>query len=127
VGALLIVFMAFDTAIHLARPAPVVEAFAKLGLPLALAAPIGLIELACTLAYAVPRTRALGAVLLTGILGGAVTAHARVGDPLFPTVIFPAIVGVMVWLPLYLTDSRLRTLLASPSAPPAERSAASLQ
>jgi len=60
--------------------------------------------------WLLPQSSLLGAVLLTGILGGAVTAHARVGDAAFPTVIFPLLVGLMVWGPLYLRESRLRAL-----------------
>jgi len=112
VGGLFLLFVLLDTGMHLLRPQPVVDAFARLGLPLTLAVPIGVIELLCTLAYVVPRTRIVGAVLLTAVLGGAIVAHARVGDPAFPTVIFPVIVGLMIWVPLFLTEPRVRSLIA---------------
>ena len=65
---------------------------------------------ACTVLYLIPRTSVLGAILLTGYLGGAVATHVRVGGPLF-SVIFPVIFGVLVWGGLYLREDRLRTLL----------------
>jgi hypothetical protein len=107
---LLVLFFLMDAAIHILRPAPVVAAMNQLGFPLAFAPVLGVIELACLALWLLPQSSLLGALLLTGILGGAVTAHARVGDAAFPTVIFPVLVGLMVWGPLYLRDSRLRAL-----------------
>jgi hypothetical protein len=75
------------------------------------AARIGLLELLCVLAYALPWTSTLGAVLLTGFLGGAIAIHVRVGDPLWSHVLFPAYVGVLVWAGLILREDRLRALL----------------
>jgi hypothetical protein len=66
--------------------------------------------LASTIIYVIPRTAVLGAILLTGYLGGAVATHVRVGDPLFP-VLFPVILGVLIWGGLYLRDERLRALI----------------
>ena len=71
---------------------------------------LGLVLLACTVLYVVPRTSVLGAILLTGYLGGAVASHVRVGEGLFP-VFFPVMVGVLLWLGLYLRDVRLRSLI----------------
>ena len=83
------------------------QGFAHLGLPEALALPLAIIELACLVAYVVPATSVLGAVLLAGYMGGAVCTHLRVGDP----VAMPVIVGLLAWLGLYLREERLRALL----------------
>jgi hypothetical protein len=89
----------------------VLDAFAHLGWPLSNANTLGVLLLACTALYAIPRTSILGAILLTGYLGGAVATHSRVGDPLFSHVLFPTYLGVLLWLGLYLRDERLRPLL----------------
>lgn len=91
----------------LMQPPGLVEGFAKLGWPLSLALGLGIVELVCTALYAIPRTSVLGAILLTGYLGGAIATHARIGDPF----IAPIILGVMIWLGLYLRDTRLRAIL----------------
>jgi hypothetical protein len=72
--------------------------------------------LVCTLLYAAPQTAVLGAILLTGYLGGAVATHVRVGDPLFSHILFGVYVGVFLWLGLYLRDARLRALVPLRSA-----------
>ena len=110
VSGLGVLFMLMDGAMHLMAPAPVVEAFHQLGVPLSLAVPLGIIELLCVAVYVFPRTSVLGAVLLTGYLGGAVASHVRVGDPVFP-VVFPVLIGVLFWGGLFLRDDRLRTLI----------------
>jgi hypothetical protein len=110
-SALSILFLAFDGVIHMLKPAPVVEAFAQLGFPLSVAIPLGMIELVCVVLYAIPRTSILGAILLTGYLGGAVATHLRVGDSLFGQVLFPVYVGAMLWGGLYLRDGGLRALV----------------
>jgi Mn2+/Fe2+ NRAMP family transporter len=69
---------------------------------------IGILEIACTVIYVIPRTSVLGAILLTGYLGGATATHVRIGDPSF---FGPVIFGVLVWLGLWLRDARLRALL----------------
>jgi hypothetical protein len=109
--ALPILFLLFDGAIKLVRPAPVAESFAHLGLPLALAPTIGVIELLCTVLYGLPRTALLGAILLTGFLGGAAASQLRIGDPLFSHVLFPLYVGAFVWAGLFLREDRLRDLV----------------
>jgi hypothetical protein len=106
IGGFAVLFLLFDAVIKPMKIGPVQEAFAHLGLPIHLALAIGLLELACTVLYVIPRTAVLGAVLLTGFLGGATAIHVRVGDPFF----FPSIIGAMIWAGLYLTDSRLRAL-----------------
>jgi len=75
--------------------------------------PLGMVLLACVALYAIPRTAILGAILLTGYLGGAVASNVRVGNPLFGYILFPVYVGVLLWLGLYLRDGRLRILISS--------------
>lgn len=97
----------FSSVMKLARPAPVVEGFTQLGYDAGLALRIGVVELVCTLLYLIPRTAVLGAILLTGYLGGATATHVRVGDPYFG----PILLGVLLWGGLYLREPRLRALL----------------
>ncbi len=103
-------FMIFDGAIKLAGIEPVREAFDQMGWPFELAAVIGVIDLVCVALYLIPRTSVLGAVLLTGYLGGAIATHLRVGLEVFPLVM-PVIVAAMFWIPLYIRDERVRALL----------------
>ncbi|MFZ0744366.1 MAG: DoxX family protein [Terracidiphilus sp.] len=104
--ALVVLFMLFDAVGKLFMPPFVVEAFARLGFPANLGVSIGVLLLACTIIYAIPRTAVLGAILLTGFLGGAVAIQMRAGSPLFETI-FPVIFGVIVWAGIYLRDERL--------------------
>ncbi len=110
-SALSVLFLLFDSVIHMMQIDPVVESFTQLGYPLSLALPIGILELVCLVVYVVPRTSILGAILVTGYLGGAIATSLRVGNPLFSHVLFPAYVGVLVWGALYLRDDRLRALI----------------
>jgi hypothetical protein len=110
ISALAVLFLIFDGGIKLFKPAPVVNSFAQLGYPVRLALGIGVLELTCTAIYAIPRTAVLGAILLTGFLGGAMAAHLRVGDPVFTHLLFPTYVGALVWGGLYLREDRLRAL-----------------
>jgi len=90
----------------------VVEATATLGLGgVATARGLGAVLMFCTILYAVPRTAVLGAILLTGYLGGAVATHVRVGNPLFSHVLSGVYAGVIVWAGIYLRDARLRLLI----------------
>jgi hypothetical protein len=104
-------FLLFDSAIKFTRIDPVVESFARLGYAPGLAPAIGVLELACVVVYVIPRTSVLGAVLLTGFLGGATATHVRVGSPLVTHVLFPIYVGGLVWGGLVLREERLRALL----------------
>ena len=106
---LVALFMVFDGVIHIMRIAAVVEAFAQLGYPMGTAVPMGLLELACVALLLVPRTRLVGAILLTGYLGGATAAQLRIGAPAFPQL-FPALVGALLWAGLWLSDSRTRAI-----------------
>jgi hypothetical protein len=110
-SAIVVLFLLFDTAIHVAKPVPVVEAFARLGYPISAAVGIGIAELICVVLYVIPRTAALGAVLLTGLLGGAIATHVRAGSTAFETYIFPMLMGLLIWGGLWLRDERLRELL----------------
>lgn len=89
-----------------------VEELAKYGYPPGVVAPLGVVVLVCVALYLVPQTAVLGAILLTGYLGGAVNTHVRAGEPWFLAVI----AGILVWLPLYLRDARVRALVPFRSA-----------
>jgi len=110
VGALPALMLLFSGGLKLAKPGPVVVEFGRLGYPENVILVIGFLEIACTVVYIIPRSSVLGAILLSGYLGGAVATHVRVGDPLF-NVITPAVLGALVWGGLYLRDERLRALL----------------
>ena len=83
------------------------EGMAHLGLPESLIVPLGILEISCVAIYLIPATSILGAILLTGYIGGAICAHVRVGDPF----LFQIVLGVCVWLGLYLRENRLRELI----------------
>ena len=110
-SGLVVLFLIPDAIIKFFKPVPVVDAFAHLGFPLSLANTLGILLLICTAIYIFPRTSVLGAILVTGCLGGAVATHLRAGDPLFSHVLFPTYLGVLLWLGLYLRDERLRALI----------------
>jgi hypothetical protein len=110
-SGLVVLLLIPDGIIKFIKPAPVVDAFAHLGLPLSISVTLGILLLLCTALYAIPRTSVLGAILLTGYLGGAVATHLRIGDPLFSHVLFPTYLGVLLWLGLYLREERLRALI----------------
>jgi hypothetical protein len=103
-------FLAFDGVIKVLNLQPVAEASQLLGLPVELAPGVGILLLACLTLYLLPRTAALGAVLLTGYLGGAISLQLRIGAPLF-SLIFPVLLGVLLWGGLYLRDAQVRALL----------------
>jgi hypothetical protein len=110
ISTLPVLALLMSAVMKFAKPADVIEGFAKLGWPERLAVPLGIIELACTILYVIPQTSVLGAILLTGYLGGAAATHMRVGDPV-ANVATPIIFGVLVWLGLFLRDPRLRALI----------------
>jgi hypothetical protein len=103
-------FLLFDGITKLVQPAFVVETTVKLGYPESVLTGLGIVLIASTVLYLIPRTSVLGAILLTGYLGGAVASHVRVGEGWFPTL-FPVVFGSLLWGGLYLRDNRLRTLL----------------
>ena len=105
-------FLAMDTAIKLAVMPQVTQTLAQIGWPAdaGTARGLGVLLAVCLALYLIPRTSVLGAVLLTGYLGGAVATHVRIGSPLFSHVLFGVYVGLVVWGGLYLRDARLRAL-----------------
>lgn len=103
-------FLLADSAGKLAKLTPVVEGTVKLGYPESVLIGLGIVLLSSTVLYLIPRTSVLGAVLLTGYLGGAVATHVRAGDPLITHTLFPVYFGVMLWAGLYLRDGRLRAI-----------------
>jgi hypothetical protein len=109
-SGLVVLLFVFDGVGHLMKPAPVVEAFGRLGYPLSASVGIGVLALICTAIYVTPRTSIFGAILLTGYLGGAVSTHVRARSSLFETV-FPVILGVLVWAGIYVRDAQLRELI----------------
>jgi uncharacterized membrane protein len=107
---LVVLFLLFDSVTKLMKESHTLQAFARLGYPASSTTVIGAILLICLIVYVIPRTSVLGAVLLTGYLGGATDANFRAGSPLFETL-FPVIFGVLVWVGLFLRDERARVLL----------------
>ena len=106
-SALPVLMLLFSAVMKFLKPPDVVKGFTHLGYPESLALGLGIVELACTVIYIIPRTSVLGAILLTGYLGGAVATLLRIGEPYFMPIIF----GVLVWGGLFLRDERLRALI----------------
>jgi hypothetical protein len=104
-------FLIFDSVGKLLEVQPVIDGTRQLGYPPEIVFSLGVTLLSCLLTYLVPRTSMLGAVLLTGYLGGAVATHVRVGNPLFTHVLFPTYVAALLWGGLMLRDARLRAFL----------------
>jgi hypothetical protein len=110
-SGLAIAFLTFDTVLKVALTTAAVDATGQLGWPPGSVLVVGLIEALCLLTYVVPRTAPVGAVLLTGYLGGAVATHLRLGNPLFSHTLFPIYIAALVWGGLYLRDRRVRAFL----------------
>jgi len=110
-SGLVIAFMLLDGAMKLVPLEVVVTTSEQMGIPGDLARPLGLIGLVCTMLYAFPRTSVLGAIFLTGYLGGAIASHVRLNDPLFTHTLFGLYLGLLAWGGLYLRDARLRALI----------------
>ena len=106
-GALVILFLLVDAGGKVLRLAPYVEGTARVGYPPGCLVPLGLVLLVSTILYVFPRTAVLGAILLTGYLGGATATHVRLAQPFF----FPVVFGIIVWGCLYVRDARVRSLL----------------
>lgn len=100
-----------DAVAKFVKPEAVITGTVELGYNESVIIPLGIILLFSTLLYIVPKTSVLGAILLTGYLGGAVATHVRVGSPLFSHILFPVYLGIMLWLGLYFRESRLKELL----------------
>ncbi|MGH7503913.1 MAG: DoxX family protein [Longimicrobiales bacterium] len=110
-SAFAVLFLLFDSVIKLMQIDAVAESLAQLGYPVSIAFAIGALEFVCIAVYVVPRTSVLGAILLTGYLGGAVASHLRIGSPFFTHTFFPFYIGLAVWGGLLLRDARLRALV----------------
>ena len=106
-----VLFLLFDSAGKLFQVQPVIDGTFELGYPRDIVFTLGVILMSCVVAYLVPRTAVLGALLLTGYLGGAVATRVRVENPLFTHVLFPTYVATFLWGGLILRDARLRTFL----------------
>lgn len=107
IGVLPVLMLVMSGTMKLLKPPEVVEGFQHLGYPEHLALALAIVELACTLLYLIPQTCVLGAILLTGYLGGAIASHVRLGE----AWLVPVALGVLVWLGLFLRDPRLRALI----------------
>lgn len=110
ISGLVVLFMVFDGVTKVMKVQQVIDATIRIGFPLTSIVGIGITLLACVALYVIPRTSILGAILLTGYLGGATAANIRAGSPLFNTC-FSVGFGVLTWLGLYLRDSKLRALV----------------
>jgi hypothetical protein len=110
-SAIAILFLFMDGAMKLVKPAVVVEGTVTLGYPESVIVPLGIVLLACVALYAIPATSVLGAIFLTGYLGGAIATHVRVGNPLFSHTLFPIYVALLIWGGLFFRDERVRALI----------------
>jgi len=104
-------FLLLDSGIKLAKARVAVEGSVALGYPATVVFGLGVVLLACTALFLLPRTAVVGAVLLTGYLGGAIATHVRVGDPMFSHTLFPIYLAMLIWGGLYLRDHRVRQIL----------------
>jgi len=111
-SGLVAAFLLLDAAMKLARLPVVMQASKQLGFSEGSIVAIGAILFVCTVTYLVPRLSLVGALLITGYLGGAVATHVRMGDPLFSHTLFPLYVAALVWGGLYLRDDRVRALIS---------------
>src|SRR5262249_33407352 len=109
-SGLMALLLLADGVAKLFKPAAVVEGTIKLGYPESAIIPLGIVLVASTILYVIPRTSVLGAILLTGYLGGAVATHVRVGDPLLTHTLFPVFFGILIWGGLYLRNRRVRAI-----------------
>jgi len=108
ISGLLVLFLLFDSTVKLIKASSAVQGTLQLGYPESTVVPIGAVLLLSLVLYVIPRTSILGAILLTGYLGGATASMVRIGSPWLP---FPILVGVLVWAGLYFRDERLRALI----------------
>ncbi len=109
-STLAVLFLIIDAVGKVMKIQPVIDSFQQLDLPVDLAPNIGILLLVCLIIHLIPQTAGLGAILLTGYLGGAIAIQARAEAELFPLV-FPLIIGALVWGGLLLRDSQLRALM----------------
>jgi len=107
-SALPVLLVLFGSVVKLMKTASVVEGFVRAGVPERLIIPVGIIELVCVAVYVISQTAVLGAILMTGLLGGATITNLRIGDPTYP---MPVVLGMLAWGGLFLRDTRLRELI----------------
>ena len=107
ISVLVAAMMALSAVMKFGNSPQLVEGFEHLGWPIKMAMALGILELTCAILYIIPPTSGLGAILLTGYLGGAIATHVRIGEPFF----VQAGIGVFVWLGLFLRDARVRALI----------------
>ena len=107
ISILLSLLFAMSAFMKMKHGPDVMQGMAHLGLPETLITPLAIVEISCVVLYSIPATAVLGAILLTGYIGGAILAHMRVGDPFFVQIGL----GLFVWLGLYLRENRLKALL----------------
>lgn len=110
-SVLAILLLLVDGFAKLIKPEPVIQATLHLGYPESTITTIGILAIICAIIYAIPRSAFLGAILLTGFLGGAIATHFRINNPLFSHTLFPVYVLLFIWLGLYLRSASLRKLL----------------
>jgi hypothetical protein len=108
ISAIAALILLFGGIMKLLQPPSVLQGFAQLGYPRSTIPVVGILEVACSVVYLIPRTAVLGAILMTGVLGGAIASNVRIGSPVFAV---PLVLGVVVWGGLYLRDQRLRALI----------------
>ena len=111
ISGLVVAFLLFDGAIKLVPLDVVITTSQELGIPPQLARTLGVLTLICTLLYAFPRTAVLGAILLTGYIGGAIYVHVRAGSPMLSHTLFGVYLGLLAWGGLWLRDARLRAVI----------------
>ena len=111
ISGLIVAFLLMDAVMKFVIPPAVVKGMADSGWPLHFSRPLGAILLSCLIVYVIPRTSVLGAILLTGYLGGAVASNMRLSMPLFTYTLFPIYFGVLIWGSLFLREPRLRELI----------------
>jgi hypothetical protein len=110
-SGLVVAFLLFDVIIHALNPSFVMDAMAGLGYGSEVAPMLAIVELVCLALYVYPKTAVLGAILLTGYLGGAVASNLRVGYSVFGNVLFPVYTGILLWGGLYLRDKKIADLI----------------
>jgi uncharacterized membrane protein YphA (DoxX/SURF4 family) len=107
ISALIALALTMSAVFKFVQPEGLPDEFTRLGWPVNLAIALGIVELTCAILYAIPQTAVLGAILLTGYLGGAIATHVRIEEQFVP----PLVMGVLAWVGLYLRDARLRPLV----------------
>jgi hypothetical protein len=110
ITGLVAAFMLLDAGLKFWQPAGVTQAFARTGWPMDLSTTLGWILLVSTVLFLIPRTSVLGAILLTGYLGGAVATNLRLHNPLFSNTLFPVYFGVLVWMALRLREPKVKAV-----------------